>query len=60
MVSNVSGFMRKCYFFLIPDQVKDDGNHIHPQCVKEKDKPITSPNWCKPAMVDLNILMRSK
>lgn len=51
-------FMRKCNFFSIPNQVKDDGNHIHPQSAKEKDKPVPSPDWSQPEMVDLNILMR--
>lgn len=50
-------FMRKCNFFSIPDQVKDDGNHVHPQYVKE-DKPVPSPNWSRPKLVDLSILMR--
>lgn len=51
-------FMRKCNFLSIPDQLKDDGNHIHPQYAKEKDKPVPSLDWSQPEMVDLNVLMR--
>lgn len=51
-------FMRKCGFFLIPDQVLDDKDHTHPQYENEMKKAILLPNWSELEEIDLNVLMR--
>lgn len=51
-------FTRKCGLFLIPDQVLDDRDHMHPQYENEIKKATLLPNWSELEEIDLKILMR--